>query len=106
KVLGRVLVQGSVEGDSSSRFDTRIAPLVGDWVQGARVACQAVFPSSGPVELEVRGAGIDLQNAGLVGAFRKAFASESGGRGLDLGALSVAGGIDFAAEVRSGVYRV
>ncbi|HTF91387.1 MAG TPA: hypothetical protein VK843_23450, partial [Planctomycetota bacterium] len=117
-VIGRVLVQGSERGKSGpSSFTTRIAPLIGDWPQDARVACVAVFPTSGSDHIEVRGAGVDVTNRALVGAFREAFAGGASGRGFDLKALSIDGRIDFSADVdlssaaegpvrNEGVYRV
>ncbi len=117
-VQGRVVVQGSEGGRAGvSSFTTRIAPLVGEWPQDARVACAATFGDTGTDRIEVAGAGIDLTNRGLVGAFREAFAGGSGGRGFDLQALSIDGRIDFSAGVsistpaagparNEGVYRV
>ncbi len=98
-VQGRVLVSGSQSsGSETGSFVTRIAPLIGEWPQEARVACSAVFSTDGGDHIEVQGAGIDLTNRGLVGAFREAFAGGSGG-GFDLKALSIDGRIDFSAEV-------
>ncbi|MBK8179907.1 MAG: hypothetical protein IPK67_13700 [Planctomycetes bacterium] len=117
-VAGRVLVLGLEGGRAAkSEFTTRIAPLVGDWPQDARVACSATFPGGGVDHLEVLGAGVDITNRGLVGAFREAFGGESGAGGFDLRALSIDGRIDFAADMRltpvtgakasnDGVYRV
>ncbi len=117
-VIGRVLVEGAMgSATRPSTFTTRIAPLIGDWPQEARVACSAVFPNTGSDHINVRGAGIDVTNRALVGAFREAFAGGQGGRGFDLKALSIDGRIDFAADVaitpaaetpsrNEGVYRV
>lgn len=115
-VVGRVLVCGSDSTGATSNVVTRIAPLCGEWPQEARVACSAVFPSAGVDRIEVSGAGIDVTNRALVGAFREAFASGDGAA-FDLGALSIDGRIDFAADValsapaigpprEEGVYRV
>ena len=81
------------------------------------MGCTAVFPSDGEAQLRVLGAGVDVTNRALVGAFRAAFSGGAAGGGFDLGALTLDGRIDFAADVvlsspavgpprNDGVYRV
>lgn len=99
-VRGRVLVgvrevpPTTPTGSPGADVTTSVAPLVGDWSGATRVAFQAVFPPRGPAELALAGAGLNLENRALVGAFRQATTDERGG-GLDLEALSLEGRIDF-----------
>jgi hypothetical protein len=107
-VRGRVLITGEDEGEAL----TRIVPLAGDWPGETRVACLASFPSGGEARLQLFGAGIDLSNRGVTGAFRAAFSAADGGYGgLDLTALTVDGRVDLAGDIAlagagEGRYRV
>lgn len=103
-VRGRVFV-GVLEtppttptGSPGADVTTTVAPLVGDWGSSTRVAFQARFPPRGADRLEVAGAGLNLANRALVGAFNQATADERGG-GLDLDALSLGGRIDFRGQL-------
>ncbi|MBI5431655.1 MAG: hypothetical protein HZA52_02370 [Planctomycetes bacterium] len=103
-VHGRVIVTAletppeTPTGSPGADVTTIVAPLVGDWSGSTRVAFQALFPPRGAAELELAGAGLNLQNRALVGAFNQANADANGG-GLDLDALSLDGRIDFRGEL-------
>jgi len=99
-VQGRVLVLGrAATKEQPASVSTRIAPLLGEWPQDARVAATALFPAEGASRLHVQGAGVDVTNRALIGAFREAFSGGAAGGGFDLEALSLDGRIDFAADV-------
>jgi hypothetical protein len=103
-VRGRVLVDAHEDPRAppeQGRVNSRVAPLVGDWPAGARVGCIASFPGHEEATVQLFGAGIDLTNTGLVGAFRESLAlnAGSGYGGVDLAALDVDGRVDFTGSL-------
>lgn len=101
-VRGRVLVlarSGRGTGpDQEEPARVRLAPLVGEWPGGARVACTAEVVE-GRGELRFQAAGLDPLNRGLVGALQASVVGTGSGSGLDLSALSVDGRVDAHGQV-------
>ncbi len=106
-VRGRVVVDGAdmpahdTTKPPARGVRTRVLPLVGEWPGDARIGALADFPPDGDGRVELFGAGIDLSNKGLVGAFRESRQSGVGGghEGLGLAALNVDGRVDFWGEL-------
>jgi hypothetical protein len=101
-VRGRVLVEAhSPRGrpdQPAGPARVRLAPLVGEWPGGARVACTADV-SGGRGELHFQAAGLDPLNRGLVGALQASVGGPGAATGLDLSALSVDGRVDAHGQV-------
>ena len=102
EVRGRVLVEAhSPRGRTDQPAGparVRLAPLVGEWPGGARVACTADV-TGGRGELHFQAAGIDPLNRGLVGALQASVGGSGASAGLDLSALSVDGRVDAHGQV-------
>ena len=100
-VRGRVLVTAqslrSPADDAPEPARVRLAPLVGEWPGGARVACTADV-RDGRGGLTFLAAGLEPLNRGLVGALQ-ASVGGAGAAGLDLSALSVDGRVDAHGQV-------
>lgn len=97
---GRVIVAGAdpLGGGASERGPrVSIAPLLGDTLGGASVACNARIEADGPSRVEVLAAAVSPSNAGIVGAFEHAFerSARGGEAGVSLSALAVDGRIDL-----------
>lgn len=101
-VRGRVLVEArSPRGPADQPAGparVRLAPLVGEWPGGARVACTADV-TGGRGELHFQAAGLDPLNRGLVGALQASVGGSGAAAGLDLSALSVDGRVDAHGQV-------
>jgi hypothetical protein len=105
-VRGRVIVTGADPlGESASTeraaARVRLAPLLGDTLGSASVACNARIDAEGPSRIEVLAAGISPSNAGIVGAFKHAFegTARGGQTGLSLSALAVDGRVDLSGTI-------
>lgn len=100
-VRGRVVVAGEMASvDEPARLEARAIPIAGQWPGGTRVAANMEFPPDGEGTLRLFGAGIDLTNLGLLGAFRAAIEGGDPGSGgpPDLGAFTVGGRVDFRGD--------
>lgn len=104
-VRGRVIVTGADAlgrgGVKGAAPRVRLAPLLGDTLGGASVACNAVIDADGPARIQVLAAAVSPSNAGIVGAFEHAFERTArGGRGgLSLSALNVDGRVDLSGTI-------
>lgn len=103
-VRGRVIVAGAdpLGGGPSERGPrVSIAPLLGDTLGGASVACLASIDALGPARVDVLAAAVSPSNAGIVGAFEHAFerSARGGEAGVSLSALAVDGRIDLSGSI-------
>jgi hypothetical protein len=105
-VRGRVIVTGADPLGQGARTErdaarVRFAPLLGDTLGGASVACNARIDAEGASRIEVLAAGVAPSNAGIAGAFKHAFegTARGGQSGLSLSALAVDGRVDLSGTI-------